>query len=1155
MVFRVLAIALALAGMCWPQEARGRILGRVIDSSGAVIPGATVRIENTATGTATNAVSNDQGSYQAPFLIPGPYRISVEKEGFKRYVRDGIELRVDDRLEIDLPLEVGGVAETVTITAEAPLLDTTNASLGQVVDARRVAELPLAHGVPFHLIKLAPGANFTISHTRFDQPYAPSHMAAYAMDGARSGRNEISLDGVPNTSTAGNNEVISSYVPPADVVAEFKVQTAPFDASVGQTEGGVVNVSLKSGTNALHGTAYYNKKHVSMDANSFFANRAGQPRGEFDYDRWGVSASGPVKLPKLYDGRNRTFFMYGYEGIDESYPRGSTLTVPTEKQRAGDFSDLLAIGANYQIYDPATRRSIGGGRFQSDPLPGNIIPTARISPIAQNILGYYALPITAGTVDGRNNLPLPNLPETLIYWTHTARVDHNISDRHRIFARVNVYKRESNYNNYFNSAATGEWFQFLSRGAAFDDVYSFSPTFVMNVRYGYNRFIRAQFQNPASRGFDLTTLGFPASYNNAIDDASRRFPYITISGYTSTYNGGLWRPTDTHTLNASFDKVQASHNIKFGMEYRAYRENQITLNPTTTGRFNFAENYTRGPLDNAPNAPIGQGLASMLLGIATSGQVDRNASYAEQSTVWSFFFQDDWRLTPKLTLSMGLRYELEGPMTERFDRSVRGFDYGYVQPIEGQVVANYAKSPTPEVPASAFQVRGGLTFANVAGQPRTLWERDTNNFMPRIGISYSVTPKTVIRTGYGIFYGFLGTRRGDVNQTGFSESTSLIPSLDSGLTFRATLANPFPDGIREPVGAANGPQTFVGQGVSFFNSKPLAPYMQRWQFGIQRELPHRVVTEIAYVGNRGTHIETSRNLKATPNEYLSTLPVRDQATINYLSTNLPNPFYPLLPGTGRSSQNIGRVSLLQPYPHFTNLTSTTNEGYSWYHSFQARMEKRFSSGYTIQGAYTWSKFMEAVGFLNAADPRPERVISDQDYTHRLVVSGIYELPFGRGRRFLGSARGAGGKIIEGWQVQGVFNGQSGQALGFGNAIFTGNLKDIPLPKSQRTVERWFNVDAGFNRNSAQQLGSNVRTFPTRFSRVRADGINLWDVSVIKNTSVTEQIKVQFRGEFLNIWNHPMFQNPNTSVTSSAFGTVTAERGYPRRVQLGLKLLF
>jgi hypothetical protein len=1138
----------------WSQDPRGRIQGQITDSSGAVIPGAAVEIANVATGTATRVESNDQGNYQAPFLIPGIYRVSVEKTGFRSYVREGLEVRVDDRLEVNIALEIGQVGETITVSADAPLLDTTGSSLGQVIDARRVAELPIPHGVPFHLMKLAPGANLT-GNAKLDQSYAPTHMVAYTMDGARSGRNDVTIDGVPNTSTADPNQVTSSYVPPSDVVAEFKVQTAPFDATVGQTEGGVVNVSLKSGTNEPHGTAYYWKKDPVFDANTFFGNRNGQPRGDFTYDRWGASATGPVWLPKLYNGRNRTFYMYGYEGIRTTEPRGNTLTVPTAKQREGDFSDLLALGANYQIYDPFTRRSIAGGRFQSDPLPGNIIPASRISPIAQKILSYYALPTTAGTADGGNNLPLPNHPETLTYYNHIARVDHNLSDRHRIFVRGAVYKRDSSYFDWFGNAATGEFFQFLSRSVSLDDVYTFTPTFFMNLRYGFNRFVRSIERNPAAQSFDLTSLGLPGSWNNAIAPEIRTFPYIVLNGYSSTFNGGLWRPTGIHTFVSAFEKVQGAHSFKFGLEYRLYQENQYNDTNTSTGRLDFGETYTRGPLDNSPASPRGQGLASLLLGIPTGGLVDRKSSYAEQSTVLALHFQDDWKLTRKLMLNLGLRYELEGPMTERFNRSVRGFDYNFVQPLERQVQANYARNPTPELPADRFLLRGGLTFPGVGGQPSALWERDKNNFMPRIGIAYQIQEKTVIRAGYGIFFGFLGTRRGDVNQIGFSQSTPLIASLDGGLTFHSTLANPFPDGIQEPTGSSGGPLTYVGRGISFFDSKPLAPYMQRWQFGIQRELPHRVLTELSYVGNRGTSIQTTRDLKAIPLEYLSTANVRDQERINYLSTNLPNPFFPLLPGTNLSGSLRSRSALLQPYPHFTELTTTTNEGYSWYHAMQARLEKRFSHGYTVQGSYTWSKFMEAIAFLNGADARPSEVISDQDFPHRFVMSGIYELPFGRGRPFLSGVTGAVDKFIGGWQVSAIFNKQSGTALGFGNVFFYGDVKNIPLPASQRTPERWFNVDAGFERNSARQPGSNVRTTPLRWSGVRADGMNSWDISLIKYVPINERIRLQFRGEFLNAFNHASFSPPNTTVTATTFGTITDTLIHPRRIQLGLKLTY
>ncbi len=347
----------------------------------------------------------------------------------------------------------------------------------------------------------------------------------------------------------------------------------------------------------------------------------------------------------------------------------------------------------------------------------------------------------------------------------------------------------------------------------------------------------------------------------------------------------------------------------------------------------------------------------------------RRDSYAETSTVWSLYFQDDWRLTKRLTVTLGLRYELEGPLTERFNRSVRGFDPNYVQPIEEQVRANYAKSPTPEMAASQFSVRGGLTFAGVKGEPRELWRRDRNNFMPRIGVAYNVNSKTVIRGGFGRYFGFLGARRGDIIASGFSRFTPLTPTLD-GVNFTATLANPFPGGILPAPGAADGPLTNVGQSASYFTPNPSAPMMQKWQISIQRQLARLLVAEVSYVGNRGSDIETSRNANITPNQYLSTLPTRDQAKIDYWTANLPNPFYPLLPNTSRSGTQIGRSALLYKYPQYTGLTYTTNEGRSWYNSLQVRLERRFASGVTLQGSYTFSKFMEATGFLNSGDCSP-----------------------------------------------------------------------------------------------------------------------------------------------------------------------------------------
>ncbi len=1143
-----------LTSPAYSQEVRGTILGRVTDPQGAVVPAAKLKVINTSTGVAVSVVSNDQGNYQVPYLLVGDYRVEVEAQGFKKYSRSGITVQTADRIELDITLQVGDIAETVTVTAEAPPLETASASMSSTIDARRVAELPTAHGNPYHLMQLSMGVAFTGSPT-LDRPFEPSHIANYSMDGGRGLRNELSLDGVPNTSsTANRNEIAAAFVPPADIVAEVKVATATFDATVGQTEGGAVSMSLKSGTNRFTGTAYLFRMSPGWNANDFFANRNGQPRGAFDYNRWGASAGGPVILPKLYDGRNKTFFMYGYEGIKESRPRGTTTTVPTEAERGGDFSALLPLGATYQFYDPATRRAVAGGRFQSDPLPGNIVPKARISPIATNILKYFALPNVPGTADFRNNLQLPTQPEDIDYWTHTFRVDHNISEKQRIFVRANTYERNSNYNNWFGNAATGEWFRFASDGLSFDDVYTFTPTFVMNLRYGYNRFIRNTNGNPESRGFDLTSLGFPASWNNAISPDIRRFPYINISGYYGTNSGNIWRPNDTHAIIAALDKVQGSHALKFGGEFRSYRKNEISGGAAATGQLAFSDAYTRGPLDNSPSAPIGGGLVSFLLGIGTGGSVLRPASFAEQSTVYAYYFQDDWKVSPKLTLTLGLRYEYETPLTERYNRSVTGFDTSFVQPEEPTVKANYAKNPTPEVPPANFTMRGGLMFAGVNGASRNIYNGDKNNFMPRIGATYRLGNKTVIRAGYGMFFGALGVRRGDGIQTGFSQTTNYIASLDGGLSFVSTLANPWPNGILEPVGSALGARTFVGQSISYIQQNPRAANNARWQFGIQRELPHRIMVEAAYVGNIGNDIETSRQLNGIPTQYLSTLATRDQDKITYMSTNMPSPYYPLLPGTGRASSLISRASLLTAYPHFTGLTTTTNEGYSNYHALQMRADKRFSHGYTLQATYTWAKTMAASGFLNEMDPEPYYQIADFDIPHRISLSGIYELPFGKGRSIGPSAPKWANYMIGGWQVQAIWSWQTGTPLGWGNIIYYGDIKNIPLSGDQQTIYRWFNTD-NFERNTAKALSYNLRTWPNRFAAPRNPGINNWDMSILKNTNITERVNLQIRAETLNTLNHPMFNGPNTDPYNTAFGQITTSRGYARRVQLGLKAIW
>ena len=1161
-LFVCLALILAPAAPGWAaaQDARGTITGTIVDASKSVLPGASVTVTNIAMGTDASAVTSAEGFFQIPYLIPGAYRVAVELAGFKKYVREGVEVRIADRLQLDITLEIGGAVEEVTVRADTPLLDTSTASLGNVVDARRISELPTPHGDPYALIGLAAGVAYTGS-MRLDRPFEPTHIVGYAMDGTRGNRSDLTIDGVPSTATANANEVIASYVPPPDIVQEFKVQTATFDASFGNTEGGVTNLSIKSGTNQLHGSAYFVKTPPSLFANDFFANANNIALADFTYNRYGGMAGGPIVLPG-YDGRRRTFFTYGFEGIHEARPRNNgTPTVPSEKMRTGDFSELLALGPQYQIYNPFTRRAVAGGRIESDPFPGNIIPQHLINPVARAALEFIGRPLTAGQADGTGNFQQPSLPETIKYASNTIRIDHNLTDRQRVYGRFSWYDRNSNYNNYFNNLATGEWFQFISRQLALDHVFVFNATTVMNLRYGYNYFVRGTDTNPANHGFDLTSLGFPASYNSAIADDIRRFPRFDIAGYQGTGFGGEFRPNDTHAFIATVNKSLGSHSLRTGFEFRRYHETSEFFANNQTGQFNFDTTWTRGPRDNSTGAPqsLGQSFAAFLLGLPSSGSVANPASYDEASSTYGFYLQDDWRVSSRLSLNLGLRYEVDTALYEADNKSVRGFDADAAQPIEAAARAALNSAATG-IPLDQFHIRGGLTFAGVNGEPSGLYETPKNNWMPRAGATYKLDDRTVVRGGYGMFYGFLGQRRGDVITTGFSSNTNMLVSLDNGLTFVETLSNPFQGGLQPALGAALGAETFLGQSISFFDPNPKSSRNQRWQVGMQRELPGGWVADLAYVGNHGSDLQTSRNLNALPNQYLSTSPVRDDATNQYLTALVPNPMAAVMPTTAANafrSATIERQRLLRPYPHFDAVNTTTSEGWSWYHALQGGLQKRFSGGYTIGANYTYSHFTEATEFLNAGDATPWEGVSSQDTPHRLSVSGIWELPFGRQRRFAADSQPVIEAIVGGWQVQGIYTYQSGFPLGFGNIIFTGDLDDIALPADERSVARWINTDAGFNRVAAQQLVSNVRTFPLRLDSVRADDINNVDLSVIKNTTIMNGKVLQVRFESINALNHPLFPGPNTNPTAAAFGQIvtSAQTNYSRRVQVLAKFMF
>jgi hypothetical protein len=1139
-------------------------VGRVVDATGATLPNAEVRIVNDATGVGASARTNVAGAYALPYLLPGTYTLSCELSGFKKWVRPGIQVRVNDSVEVPITMEIGDTTESVEVRDTTPLLSTVEASLGQVIDERRVLELPLFAGNAMDLVHLAPGTvngtNLRLRKAAFNN--APSQ---FSTDGSGNYQNEFSIDGVSNTFSSGTSPRVA-FSPPQTAINEFKVQTSQFDASIGHTIGSSVNVSTKSGTNDLHGEMHWWVRNRVFDSASIFQNRSGLDLPVYQDNRYGASIGGPVVLPKVYNGKSKTFWFFAWEANKFGDPQtGSAVsTVPTAKVREGDLSEWLGLGANYQVYDPFSTVAIGDGRFQRSVVPGNIIPKSQTNPVALNIMKAWPLPNQVTTNREQRNNYFFTGKALEDYWVWLTRVDHAFSENHRVFVRVHRDFWEEDKNRWFNDDITGIILNRNNKGIAFDDVYVFNASFLANFRYGltYQDFPERR----VSQGFDLSTLGFSQNFLNQVPDkALAVFPRVQLTPYTtlsSWESGDGVTASTTHSFVANFTKLKGSHNMRFGPEFRVYRENNNRYQTMISPDLNFnATTYTQGPLNTSGAPQLGGQVASFLYGIAANSgnniaQMSRTDSYAEQDKYFALHFQDDWKVSPTFTLNFGLRYEIESPITERFNRAVLHFDSTTPNPINDAARANYAaQSNRPaDIPVSAFQAIGGLTFANTGGNGRQFWKGEKNNFMPRIGFAWQVQPKTVVRAGYGWFYNTIGTNLASTIQTGFSQDTPIQASLDNGLSYPGLLTDPFPNGLIPAPGASNGLTTNLGQSLRVYSPNRLQPYAQRWSFGVQRELPRQFMVEASYVGNRGTRLSIDRRINETPLQYLSASLVRDQETINYLGQTFPNPFRGLDPIYGA---NISRANLLRPYPQFGEIVLVGDaSGYSWYHSLQTRMERRFANGWTVQGAYTWSKSMQATEFLNNADPMPYEVVSDLDRTHRFTASGIWEIPYGRGRKFGGDSHAVANFVLGGWQLNAVYMHQSGQALGFGNRIFNGDLDTVLRPVDERGVDGWFYpaAQAGFVTASGQQLANNVRTLPIRFNGIRGPNQDRWDLGMIKNFRFNDRWVTQFRAESFNAMNHPNLSNPNTDPTNANFGIITGQDS-PRTWQMALKVTF
>jgi len=1176
----VVLIALLLPVALFCQEFRGSISGIVTDPTGAAIPGAQVTVTETHTGTKIPTVSDSTGKYTAPFLLPGDYDIAVQSQGFKAFLRKGVHVGADDHPVIDVRLDVGDVATSVEVTADASLLNTDNASLGQAITTKEVEELPVNGRTPMVAAALSLGvigyAQPTLIH-----PFDAGAAAGWSVGGTYTQMSELLVNGSPNATWDGR----LAYSPPQDAVQEVRVKASDTDAAFGHTAGGTLNQVTKGGTNNLHGSAWEFNQPNTLTANDFFLNQAGKPRPVTHLNQYGVTAGGPFYVPHIVDTRNKMFWFFAFEGMKDAQPNPYTTTVPTDAERGGDLSQITSADGTV-FYDPYSAK-VSGSTITRTAFTNNKIPQVApyVNSVSQALMKYFPEPnVPPAKADGLNNYTVaPNTPDN--FSNELGRIDYNMSDKSRLFFDIRHTNYSQTKNNYFDSVATGSSLFRTNWGSSLDEVYTFSPTKILDVRLNFTRL--NEYHDLPGTGFDPTALGFP-SYMTS-NSQYLQFPVISFATSSfqklgNTGTGADRLPSQSFQAFPTFVVIKGDHSLKFGGDIRQYRLNTFTAN-NSTGTFAFsANNWVKASSSASSTVAFGQDLAEFLMGLPTSGSYDINTYASWYSYYAAGFVQDDWRVSRTLTVNLGVRYEHDGPYNEVYGRTVNGFDTTSTNPLAAAAQATYAKSPINQLPASAFNVLGGLTFPG-AGQT-AVYQNNSHLVSPRAGFAWTpdkLHGKTVIRGGFGMFVSPVTISSMDINgkystspntnQEGFSQTTSMVVTNDNYATPATTLSNPFPNGFLKASGSSLGLLTFAGQGVTFMNPIAKSPYSLRWNIGIQQSITNDLMLEVVYIGNHSVHLPIDfTQLNGIPRQLLSTLGTRD-TNQNYLTSNTPNPFYGLATSVG-TNVNTTPAQILAHYPEFPVGDSATgwsgsggvleqnlNAGNSYFNSLNVRLQKRFSHGISATFNYIHSKLIEQVSWLNDSDPVPERRISAIDHPNRFVTYISYELPIGKGKALDFHSRLAN-SLIGGWVINSVYTYQTGAPINWNNGSTTSPGDYVyfgaPLVLNNRLADPGsaaFNTTA-FATSSSSAFQYHIRTFPSMIAALRMDGINQWDPSLLKRFQFAEKSYFQLRFEFFNMLNHPVFPAPNTTASNALFGTITtAQANRARSIQLGARLVF
>jgi hypothetical protein len=1183
-----------LAVCSWAQETRSSISGRVVDPQGAAVAGARVRVTNTNTGVAIPLTTNETGYYEANLLLPGTYEVTAESAGFQKSIRKGVVLLMGSRADVEMRLEVGAVAESVTVVSTAPLLDTTSASSGRVVDNRTQAALPVSFNNVTLFARLVPGIQSN-GEVRILGPADQGSSSDYH-SGTGVGGNEWALDGAANTQGRS-----VGALPHADTVAEMKVETSGFDAAIGHTTGVVVSLMTKSGTNQYHGSVSDSHLEDRWNAMNFFSrqlyyrniasldaagkhdeaealrNGPKQPSGHKDH--YAMTIGGPVSIPKVFNGKDKLFFFFGFVGLD-SYSTTSSQylnnTFPTLQQRTGDFSDILQVGSQYQIYDPLTVRSdpARAGHYVRDPLPGNILPASRINNPAYSTYEKYLPTPNNNPVSNRtepyNNFLGSSLPFNFGYVDYTTRIDYNHSPKHRFYGRLLWNDMNQNLFDWAYSTQPGVMGQNNPRhnaGGVLDWVFLPQPSTMFDFSIAVHEY-RSGSGLPVTekvRSYKPSDVGLP-TYMDTFAGAQHVLPQMNVGGYT--VNGGTagFGPTGITTythfrtlpikLDASY--IRGRHSLRAGFETRQYfRAGGGGGN--TSGNFSFSNTYVQRTDDGfTPAGTIGLSWASFMMGLPSGMSVAYTDSYATNTPFYGGYVQDNWRVTPKLNVNLGLRFEYELGPTERYNRTLANFDTSLQLPIASAAQAAYAKNPIAELAASGFVVRGGSVYANAdqrrIRQNQLMWE-------PRIAVAYQAGPRMAVRAGYGVFYDTLNVLTESPNQLGFSQSTSTVLTTDYGVNWLvgnpragvSPMTDPFPvrsDGTRFdlPLREALGAMAVVGRSYSFNAWDTERARVQRWRLSFQNQLSPSTLIDVAYAGSYAGNVYLTKNLNALPAQYWATGTTRNDAVANSMNANVANPFQlanfaslktsdPVLYQSMSTlsfftSSTIRRNQLLRPYPQMSGLSQTNSSyGAARTHELDVTFERRFARGLNAFVTYTRMYARAADWFANEFDVSPTWEESNLTKPHRITASGLWELPFGKNRRF--AQQGLGARVLGGWQLSLSYEFQPGSLIAFPNLFYYGDLSDIAL--SSNSFSKWFNT-ANFERTPSKAPAAyQARVFPQYVSGVRADFTNISNASVQREFKLWERASLLFRVDAMNLQNRTQMAAPDVTPTSTTFG--------------------